>query len=416
MTDDSLTHSNPLSMTENIAASSAHPHLTTLKRRAPEDNIDDDISPKRMKEDQDYVPKSCINDGVTESSELVDGLAQELQCACCSELVYRPVLVMPCQHFFCGSCVVLWVRNGGTNCPACRGESNVVMPFRALQGVIDTFLRAAPHKTRTERERQQADEVYKAGQSLRIPTPRESSPDPPINDSSDYARPCPHCLPGNHHGYTCPQPIPDPTTDLEHAWHMDDGLPPGHGQCGNCENILALVAPSTSKCDMCQVMFCGIGIQGRCVATALAGAQLHGLSDLSDFIQSPAVYDCFGSNAVEVDIMIEYLSAQRLSPREIYQEIVAHIQCEPGGFWRLVQMDLFRDIYDSVPSGVDPGPNAPRNKICRHCATEVFLWGLKGWWVRERRKGSLSGNTFNRKDCPNGINCDCQTDSVHARD
>lgn len=26
----------------------------------------------------------------------------ELQCGCCSGLVYKPVLVIPCQHFFCG--------------------------------------------------------------------------------------------------------------------------------------------------------------------------------------------------------------------------------------------------------------------------------------------------------------------------
>jgi hypothetical protein len=33
---------------------------------------------------------------------LAEHLAQELQCGCCSELVYKPVIVTPCQHFFCG--------------------------------------------------------------------------------------------------------------------------------------------------------------------------------------------------------------------------------------------------------------------------------------------------------------------------
>ena len=42
------------------------------------------------------------------------------------------------------------------------------MPFRGLQSVIDTLLRAAPYKARTEREKQQADEVYKSGHSLRV--------------------------------------------------------------------------------------------------------------------------------------------------------------------------------------------------------------------------------------------------------
>lgn len=36
------------------------------------------------------------------NSALAEQLAQELQCGCCNDLVYRPVLVAPCQHFFCG--------------------------------------------------------------------------------------------------------------------------------------------------------------------------------------------------------------------------------------------------------------------------------------------------------------------------
>jgi len=75
---------------------------------------------------------------------------------------------------------------------------------------------------------------------LQIPTPREASPEPNINQSSDFAHPCPHCSPGNPFGWRCPQPIPDPITDPDHAWHLDDGLPPGHTHCGNW---LALPVP-----------------------------------------------------------------------------------------------------------------------------------------------------------------------------
>ena len=64
-----------------------------LKRRASPsfDCIDD----RRMKK---------VKDGNQADVEvqLVEVLAEDLQCACCSELVYKPVLVVPCQHFFCG--------------------------------------------------------------------------------------------------------------------------------------------------------------------------------------------------------------------------------------------------------------------------------------------------------------------------
>ena len=141
------------------------------------------------------------------------------------------------------------LQNNGTNCPACRGLTTIVTPFRALQGIVDALLRAAPHKARTERERQQADEIYRGGQSMRvciltlgcpsptytpkIPAPRQPSPEPDINQSAEFARPCPHCTPSNIYGWTCPQPIPDPRTDFDHAWPLDDGIPPGHAQCGN---------------------------------------------------------------------------------------------------------------------------------------------------------------------------------------
>ena len=59
-------------------------------------------------------------------------------------------------------------QNGGTNCPACRSLATVAMPFRAIQPVIDRLLQTSPHRTRTERERQQADEVYKTGHSIRV--------------------------------------------------------------------------------------------------------------------------------------------------------------------------------------------------------------------------------------------------------
>ncbi|EGN98356.1 hypothetical protein SERLA73DRAFT_56314 [Serpula lacrymans var. lacrymans S7.3] len=374
-------------------------------------------SRKRFKEDVDIDADDTLSGDKSFSpyETLADDLAQELQCGCCSELCYRPVVVSPCQHFFCGSCCMLWIRNGGTNCPACRGISTSVIPSRPLQSIIDVLLRADPSKARTERERMQADEIYKGGTPMRIPTPREVSPEPNFNQNGEYARPCPHCLPGNPFGWRCPQPIVDPNTDPDHAWHLDDGTPPGHVYCGNCENLLASSAPNTSKCDFCQVSFCGIGVQGRCLAAPLISQHPHNLTDISDLIQSAEVYECFVSNNVEVEIMLDYLTAQRLTPRHIYREIVAHFQSQPDGFKPLFELDLFVDVH-SVAAGVDPNPDAPRSKICRLCAAEILLWGIKGWWVRERQKGFLEETVTKRPDCADGETCTRQKDLAHARE
>ena len=45
------------------------------------------------------------------------------------------------------------------------------------------------------------------------------------------------------------------------------------------------------------------------------------MSDISDLIQSTEVYECFDGNAVEVDIMLDYLGTQHISPRHIYGDV-----------------------------------------------------------------------------------------------
>lgn len=67
-------------------------------------------------------------------------------------------------------------------------------------------------------------------------------------------------------------------------------------------------------------------------------------------------------------------------------------------------MDVFSDVH-GVAAGVDPDPLAPRNKICRVCAAEALLYGLKEWWIRERQKGFLEESVLGRNDCPDGAAC-----------
>lgn len=237
-----------------------------------------------------------------------------------------------------------------------------------------------------------------------------------MNRSTEYVHPCPHCGPNNPYEWRCPQPIPDPSTDLEHAWHIDDGVPPGHASCGNCENLLALRAPTTTRCDLCLVSFCGIGVQDRCIALPILSQHPHNLSTLPDLIQSSDVYDCFDGNTVEVDIMLEYLETQRLTPRHIYREIIQDLQKRPQGFLKLIELELFNEIH-AVPAGIEPNADAPRNRACRLCAAEIFLWGLKDWWIKERAKGFLEESIMKRKDCPDLNLCIRQKDDpAHARE
>lgn len=69
-----------------------------------------------------------------------------------------------------------------------------------------------------------------------------------------------------------------------------------------------------------------------------------------------------------------------------------------------MELELFTDIH-SVAPGPEPSADSPRTKACRLCAAEIFLWGLKEWWVRERQKGCLEQSVMNRKDCPDASRC-----------
>ncbi|KAI0670758.1 hypothetical protein C8Q78DRAFT_1031781 [Trametes maxima] len=403
---------------ETSASSSATAPLKRTASEAFDDVPEGETSRKRARDDSGDVSDDGRegSGGKADGGALADNLEEELQCGCCSAIVYRPVVVSPCQHFFCGSCITLWIRNGGTSCPACRTVSSSVSFSRPLQTVVDTLLRHAPDKARTVSERMQADAIYQPGLHLRIPSPRQASPEPNVPATAGvYIRPCPHCTPGNQWGWRCPQPIVDPDADAAHAWLIEDGYPPGHGVCGNCETVLALQAPTTTRCDFCQVSFCGIGIPQRCIAAPIAMQHPHGFADLSDLIQCGELYDCFDGNTVEVDIMLDYLTAQGLSPRHIYREIVAYIQGQPRQFAPLIELDLFVDLHP-VPGGVDPDPNAPRTRICRMCAAEVLLYGLRDWWIRERKKGFLEEQVMARPDCPQGSQCLRQKDHAHAKE
>lgn len=76
----------------------------------------------------------------------------------------------------------------------------------------------------------------------------------------------------------------------------------------------------------------------------------------------------------------------------------------PRQFAPLIELDLFVDVHGVTP-GTDTDPSAPRSRICRMCATEVLLWGLREWWIQERKKGYLDETIIRRPDCPQGSLC-----------
>lgn len=341
-------------------------------------------------------------------------LALELNCGCCTEICYNPVLVSPCQHTFCGSCFTLWIQNGGSNCPACRSVSTSVTPARPLQKIIEILVKHAPNRARTQREKEQADEIYKAGSNIRLPSPKQPSPEPNVSRSGSYARPCHHCPANNQFGWRCRHPIPDPVADPDNAISLDDGVPVGHAYCGNCDLLHAIEAPTSSRCDFCSASFCGIGVQGRCCAVNLAAQHPQGFADLSDLIQAPELYEIFENNSYEADILIEYLREKQITPQTIYSEMIEYYTKLPQGFAVMIASGVFNDMHG--PGIANPDPSAPRRKACRDCAGEIFISSLMLWWILERKKAQLDEHVAARPNCGNGPHCEMQSNLEHAKE
>jgi E3 ubiquitin-protein ligase CHFR len=137
--------------------------------------------------------------------------------------------------------------------------------------------------------------------------------------------------------------------------------------------------------------------------------QPHGLSAVADLVECPDIFEAFDSNPYEVDAFLDHLTSQDITPRDIYRETVLSVLSSPNGFAPLLEQKLFGDAADDVPAGT------PRHRICRMCATEILIWGVRDWWVRERARGGVNPLLMARPDCAEGRACTNQTDPAHTK-
>jgi E3 ubiquitin-protein ligase CHFR len=186
------------------------------------------------------------------------------------------------------------------------------------------------------------------------------------------------------------------------------------------ESLLALGAPSTKRCDFCGDSFCGITVPSRCSTAPVSVQHPEALSDVEDLMLSTQVYACFNGNYIEVEIMLEYLSAKSIAPASIYQQvcsfrcqellplmslqIVEYLRTRTDGYRALLETGLFQPDDDHLADHT----TLQNNRCCRSCSSKIFFWGLMDWWIRERKKGQIDASK--RKDCVDGRDCVSQGD------
>lgn len=86
--------------------------------------------------------------------------------------------------------------------------------------------------------------------------------------------------------------------------------------------------------------------------------------------------------------------------------MVNFLSTSPRGFATLVSSGLFNDVHGAGVA--DPESTAPRRRVCRDCAGEIFISSLMLWWVMERKKGDMDPSITSRPDCKSGPRCENQ--------
>jgi hypothetical protein len=87
------------------------------------------------------------------------------------------------------------------------------------------------------------------------------------------------------------------------------------------DELHSIHAPHSSRCDLCLVSFCGIGIPRRCVTLPLMSQVPEGLSELVQLLSCEEIVDVFNGNLVERDYFIDHVQGNNISPVSIYRDV-----------------------------------------------------------------------------------------------
>ena len=101
-------------------------------------------------------------------------------CTVCLDVMYRPVIALPCLHTFCGHFLGNVCRIARKHiCPECRTHVNDSRHDHKTQSLIDSFLKANPTFESSPEVRKQFDAMYPLGGSIFGSSQQRSTASPP---------------------------------------------------------------------------------------------------------------------------------------------------------------------------------------------------------------------------------------------
>ncbi|KAJ9451963.1 FHA domain containing protein [Diplonema papillatum] len=285
---------------------------------------------------------------------------ENLTCAICHEIMYRPMSLLPCLHTFCGPCLQQWLSSKNlimkqhpgdsarlspkAECPTCRGPVQTIKKNHAMQGAVDGWAVAHPELNRSVSNLAALDATSQGKldslEGLRVAAlpPADGSwssdhyDEEDEEDDEDYsdgvAPTCPEC--------TQPNPVDQYKCPAGASWGH-------HASCAKCGTLIPKRpelrgTPRQQSCSVCCQYRCepyysacqaqaggpwgaGGGFDFASPAAPVTAEPLHrdsagvrglrGLAPLGEIIPTalPAGRDLFGGNAAEQKILGDWLAA-----------------------------------------------------------------------------------------------------------
>lgn len=100
------------------------------------------------------------------SKTFVELVEAELQCSICNEVIVTASIIVPCFHVFCNACIGMWFRQK-KECAVCRTPSQLRLPCKILDSLIDKLMEIIPDQEYKQKRRQICEE--RKAQELNLP-------------------------------------------------------------------------------------------------------------------------------------------------------------------------------------------------------------------------------------------------------
>ncbi|CAF2951042.1 unnamed protein product [Rotaria sp. Silwood2] len=362
-------------------------------------NISTDVEVKRIKTNDELVMKAG-ND-----------MEDILTCVFCQDIMSNPICLEPCLHAFCNDCYSSWEAIQRT-CPKCRVKVTDKKKNVVINGILEAFFKAYPHKRPVLKAIDNTKRKMKTTTNAKIEIGRnaicfnnnqdnDEIDNDPIDNDDDIVVVL--TAPVSNVRLICRQ---CPTREFGRTTNMNI-VSTGFQCCPNQNHILCqcCIQPMPDRqdepnihqsCEICHQYFCNIYFQ-QCQRQDCLGC----LNQLRNFNFAPRHLSNFvNDNPIESQIVQNYVTSHGATMRELLVECCQRL-----------------DRRQFTCTGIDRNVAVPSKRIlCYKCALNIFKELVYQFRVSMKQNDILPIAMRNRENCYYGKQCRTQyTRSVHAQ-